>query len=365
VWKVGGKSLLVYMVPGTEDDPVYMSWEVPNESTLEEFFGPDQTPVYNREISQQEYDNLGVLDFGSTNELNNFSEDPFAGWAAEVEMQASTQPWIMDEDYQALMAQAVLEGRDITQAEIQTTSWWQDHTAAERSWMETYHGDPATAEQILADNRQLVRDLLTEAGAGTEVDESVINYMADKFSHGTWSRTYLNGQISALTDPSSPDTIDSEMNDALDLSSVGTTNVAEDTVRSLLHTWLGPAFGDWDNAEISRIAGLIRNDPTYEARFVEQLKDERLALLPEYGDREMSYQAVSNTWKQWWMGQWGEAADEKSDLFMKVLKNNDMAESGKLLRSEGLKRGVKKVVDDFSGESIRQSGGGVRSGIYV
>ncbi len=348
VWKVGGKTLLVYIVPGTEDDPVYMSWEVPSGSDLEEFFGPGQTPKYDREMSEGAYANMGVLDFGSTTELANRSEEPFAGWLRELETQAITQPWILDEDYQALMAQAVLEGRTLTDAEIATTRWWRENNLEERAWMIKFHGDPLAAEQEMADKQRQVRDLLVAAGAGTGTSEEIINYMAGQWAMGHWAESKLHDQIRAITDKSSGIAVDSGLNEIGGVGDIGQTINEEDTVRSLLHTWLGPAFGEWSDDEIARVAGEMRNDPEAEERFVEQLKDQRMVMLPNHTDREMSYQAIANVWKQWWMGQWGQTPDEKDPLFMQVLQSNDINENSSTMRKEGLERGIGKVESDLS-----------------
>ena len=351
VWKIGNDTYLVYMVPGTESDPVYMMWAAPSQEDVQSWFGPDAEIIINRTISSKAAADMGMLDFGSTDELGNLSGDPFAGWESELEMQAQTQPWILDADYQGLMAMAVLEGRQLTRAEIATTEWWSTHTAAEREWMTLFNEDPSSAQVAIEDNESKVRDLFRAAGAGMETSEAVITFMAGQFTRGGWSMTYLNDQITALTDKASGVAIDPELA-KMELESIGQTTDQEGTVRDLLHTWLGPAFGDWSEEEISRIAGLLRNDPTYEDQFVEQLKDQRMAVMPGYTDRDTSYQAIANTWKQWWVGQWGEQADETDALFQQVLQLNDTNESGKLLREEGLKRGIGKVAQDFSDQSM-------------
>lgn len=368
VWKVGDDVYLVYVVPGTEKDPVYMAWKSTNpEEDLEAWFGPDQTPKYNRVITAKQYGNLGVLEFGVTDELTNTSEAPFATWANDMAVLAESQPWILDADYQALVAMAILEGRDITQAEIATTEWYQTHNAAERSWMAMQHGDPATAEQYLEDQRLVIREKLVAAGAGTEVGDDVVEYLVQKYATGTWSELELDNQIRAITDPYAEIEVDKGLAEAVAASegTVGQTGSLEDEVRALLHTWLGPTWGSWSDEEIARVAGQMRRDPQYRDKFVESLKDQRMAVLPEYGDREISYQAIANTWKQWWVGQWGQAPDESSDLWTTVLKNNDASESAKLLRKEGLAQGIDKVTQTLNQQTVRSTGGGVREAVYV
>lgn len=348
VWKVGGATYLVYMAPGTEADPVYMAWKATSEEAVQSFFGPGQGIVYDRNLTDAAFAAAGVLNFGSTSEIPPGAKDPFASWSSIIDVQAQTQPWILDSDYKALMAMSLVEGRPLTDAEIQTTRWWKTHTRAEREWMKLYHSDPLTAGQRLRDEQSRVRQIITQAGGGTAISNALVEFMAGKLTMGKWSDTYLADQIRALVDPYSGVTLDAELAARKDRTSVDSTQDQESEVRTLLHTWLGPAFGEWSNSEIARIAGTFRNDPDAQTNFVEQLKDQRLALLPEYTDRNISYQAIANTWKQFWMGQWGENPDEKDPLFLTVLRNNDIDESAKLMRREGLSRGIGKVTTDLS-----------------
>lgn len=365
VWKVGGRSFLVYTVPDTEDDPVFMAWEVPSDNDLEAMFGPDQPVVYNRQITADAFAGLGVVEFGTTDELPSTEKDPFAAWTSTMESEAITQPWILDDDYQRLAAMAAVEGRGLTDSELAQTSWWQDHSRAEREWMILKHGDPAEADRVVADAITSVRATLTSAGAGPEPPAELVEAMAMEFVQGHWSQADLNQQIRAVTDPYSNIKVADVILPIVESSTITQTVAEEDAVRQHLNTWLGPAFGDWNDSEISRIAGEIRNDPEREQRFIEELKDQRMALLPEYENREVSYQSIANTWRQFWIGQWGQDPDETSDLWMKVLKNNDSGESARLMREEGYHRGVQKVINDLNQSTLRGAGGSERRGVYA
>lgn len=363
VWKMGGGIYLAYIVPGTEADPVYMLWAAPAMSDVQSWFGPGKPVVFDRTITTAQGKAMGVMTFGTTDEIPPGDKNPFAGWATTLKVEAQSQPWIMDDDYQRLMAMALVEGRSLTDAEIATTKWWKTHSAAERRWMITYHGDPETAASQIEDGRLQIRNMIQEAGGGTRVGAGVINYMTNEWVQGRWTLNYLNSQIRALTDPFSGIALDPGLAKQK-TGTVGSTTEGEDVVRQLLSTWLGPAFGNWDQKEISRQAGLIRNDPDAQRALEERLKTQRLALFPEYTDREMSYAAIANTWKQWWLGQWGEMPDEKESLFIDVLKRNDITESAKILRKEGLARGIEKVTQDLSraGQSL---GGSERNPIVA
>lgn len=365
VWKVGSNVYLVYTVPGTEDDPVHMAWLVPSRDDLVAMFGPDQPVVYNRVVTDAEFQSQGVLTFGTTDEIPATEKDPFSTWEDEMAMQAQTQPWILDDDYQALMAMALVEGRALTTSEIQTTNWWKTHNAAQRQWMTLYHGDPQEAERYVEEARRNVESQIRDQGGGTNADPALVDFIATKVAQGDWTQAYATQQIKAATDPYSNYQVDEELAPLVAAHPLDQTNNEEDTVRSLLNTWLGPAFGNWSESEIQRWAGLLRNDPNKEGELVESLKDQRMALLPGYTDRNLSYQSIANTWRQFFIGQWGQNPDETSDLWLKVLKNNDTELSGQLLRQEGINQGVAKVVADLNKQSVANVGGSVRGAVYA
>ena len=97
VWQYGGQTYLVYMVPGTEADPVYMAWQAPSQADVQSWFGPGKQIVYDRTLSAAQWQQLGVLTFGTTDEIPPGADNPFAGWADTLKIEKMSQPWIMDE----------------------------------------------------------------------------------------------------------------------------------------------------------------------------------------------------------------------------------------------------------------------------
>lgn len=361
VWnRSDGTRWLAYMVPDTDSDPLWMVWEITSDADFQSYFGPGQATAVNRYVSMDEWHGLSV-EFGDANEIDNTSGNPFATFENDMARLAVLQPWILEADYTALSAMAVLEGRQLTQDEIATTNWFQTNSQGQREWMMLLHGDPATAERVIAEAHLLVEEQIRLAGGGRNVSDMVIDFLAMNLVQGNISQTELSLQIRGLVDPYSGVELMPGLAELASTGGVTATVNREDEVRSLLHTWLGPHFGSWTDDEIARIAGDFRNDPNARTQFVESLKDQRMVLLPEYQDRDISYQAIANTWKQWWMGQWGQAPDENSDLWLKVLRNNDTDISGQLLRREGLNQGVGKVVDAVNSASLERSIGLVRS----
>ena len=353
-----GEVYIVYMVPGTEDDPVYMRWLVPNPEDVQSFFGPGQPVVYDRQMGKNDPLWVETTMFGTTDELPPGSENPFAAWASTLEIEAASQPWLLDDDYQKLLAMAMVEGRDLTEAEIASTNWYKDHSSAQRSWMLTYHQDPSTAEDLIRDGRVTARDVLQRMGV-SEPDEALVNYMADQVTKGNWSNTYFTQQVQYLSDPYfAGQAIDQGLQDFMEDSgiSVDVTSDMENEVRSIVQRWLGTNFGNWDDATIKEWAGRLRNETDGAEALTEILKDQRQALFPQY-DREADYETIASPWRNMIRNLWGTVPNDSDMLLHDVIRLNDATEAGKLLTREGLNRGNKLVAGNVQ-QAINQSIGG-------
>ncbi len=355
LWKVGNDYYIVHETTGSDGEPLVLAWKAPSYSDVESFFGPDQEVIVNKTIDELPAD---VLMFGSTDELANMTEDPITTWRNTLETEAKTQPWLLDPDYQALSLMAVLEGRPLSESEIQQTNWWKTHTEAQRQWMKVFHGDPETAQQMMADNRMKTFDALRNAGVNNPSEE-LVNFMADQLTTGEWSQTYFTHQIQAVSDPAAGISIDPSLDDLID-SPLDTTQAGEKEVRDLVLKWLGPTYGTWDDELISEWAGRLRNDPDAELYLVEQLKDQKQAMFPEYM-REATYDTIAAPWKGYVYQAWGEQIDETDPLFTQILTMNDAGEAGKLLTQEGLNRGNNKVTNSVQ-MALNNSFGGTAYG---
>ena len=356
-----GESYIVYMVPGTESDPIYMRWTVPSIEDVQSFFGPGQPIVYQQEIGNDDAMWTDSVDFGSSDDIANTAKNPFDSWASTLEAEAASQPWLLDDDYQQLLAMAIIENRPLTPGEIATTEWWQTHSDAERKWMNLKHGDPASAEQIIEDGRIQTLNVLRQAGF-SDPDQKLVDYMSDKLTMGTWSQEEFNQQVLVLTDayfegePLREDLraflTDNDIN-------VGQTSDMELEVQNTVKRWLGTNFGTWDEEQIGYWAGRLRNEPDAAEALVETLKDQRYALFPEY-DREADYETIASPWRTVMRNMWGEVPNDSDQMLQQVIRMNDAGEAGKLLTQEGLKRGNDNVVasvqsalmDSFGGTAI-------------
>jgi hypothetical protein len=354
-----GTYLVVYEVPDSEPPlPVY--WEVPDEQTLQSYFGPDITPVADRDVTNAQLLSYGALGQGMSTEMPSTDQDPLSGWAEIYERQASVRPYLLEPEVIGLIMGAALEGRVITQAELESTMWWQTHSETQRDWLIKSEADPVSAQMLTDANRIRVTEDLKNSGVHQPSD-SLIDFLTNKFTHGEWNENVLLSQISAISDPASvhgllPDT-------EVFLSGIGMptdrTRGEEDTVRSLLNKWLGPQYGSWSDDQIATKAGDLRNNPDAEMEFIENLKGQRMAMFPTYEDRNLSYQDIAEPWRNFGYAQWGELMDETDPLFTQLLTQNDAIENGKLLTREGLKRGVRKVTTDMQAQTIGATGGAV------
>ena len=356
IWKIGDKTYIVYTVPGTKP-PVYLRWIVTPDS-LKALFGPDVEPVYARTITDAGAESLGMLDWGSSVELANFDDDPFLTWAKTMETEAVSQPWILDDDYQALIAMATLEGRGLTDAEIQSTEWWRKNSKEEREWIKLFHGDPATAQSRLDDNRLRTKAQLLDAGVENPSDE-LVNFMADKVTMGSWTVVEFTNQLSAVADPFSPHELDSDLAEYV-TAATGTTREGELAVENLVNRWLGPVHGAWDQGLVDEWAGKIRNDPDATTDLTEFLQNQRMVLFPGYENPTLTYDDIAAPWKGFVRQMWGQTADETDSLFATLLKNNDAHENAALLRKEGLTRGIGQVEQDAQQQMLASTGGTVR-----
>lgn len=380
IWQTGSGDdatyYLVYFVPptaGVNDFFIPLLWEVPTQEDLDALLGVDEEGNPVQVVPDRTFASLeelesrrGGLVFGTTNELANFSQDPFLTWVEDYETQANVRPWMRNKEVMRLIAGAMLEGRAVTEAELQQTRWYQSRNDAERAWAVLYESDPATARQIIEDNRIAAVARMENAGL-SGVPDHLVNWMADQFTTGRWSETMLAQQVRLVSDPFAQGTMDERLAKRLQgiaergNFTIGTTNAEEETVRSLVADWLGPMFGNWSDNEIKRWAGTLRNQADGREELINTLRGQRLALLPEYADPNLRYEDIAAPWRNFFMQEWGQAPDETEGLFHRVLRLNDATESRKLLLRRGIRDGVAGVRDDVVRDMFRTFGEGVRS----
>jgi len=346
---------VVYFVPDSKP-PIPGMWKI-NRKQLQAAFGEDKDIVTDRRFANlEQIHQTGAIERGNHKEIVNTGEDPWIAWENTVTAQAVVRPYLLDDEVRALLWEGVLENREIADAEFEQTQWWQTHTAGERAWLVLSVADPLTAQQALESNRIAVRDTLAAFGVHGAPD-SVIDFINNRFTTGTWTETQWKDQARALADPSAGITVDAGLaavvaglEDPLD-----TTMGLEGKVKDLTTRWLGPAFGSWSADQISKWAGRLRNDADGEETLTRYLQQQRKAMFPGY-DEALTYQEVAEPWRNFWSNQWGQIADETDPLFVEIVNRNDMTASARRMREEGLSRGIGKVRSEVEGQLARNFG---------
>lgn len=415
IWKVGNEHYYVINAPKGGGK---LAWKFRSKSALKSAF-PGGGVKVSRRMSKNKFKSYGATQWGFTDEIQN-TKNPWAQFLQNYKKEARINPMLKDPEVVAIYAQAVIEGRTPTRAEVETTDWWRSRTAEQRAWVQLASGDPKTAKMIKRRNRLETRDALVSAGfQGNAYGAAAA--LADQFTSGTITKQELEEQVRRRVDPHEPNANkfagrylpegtsivknrkngkvyaryqgqDYELGtkDAMEMFAAvnprmvngiagentgrfvseivskpfeelsAQAGVAE--VADMVQEHLGPKFAKgWTNRAIEKWAHDIRGNENMQTKLEEELKRQRSAVLPGY-DENLTYEQIATPWRSVVRDAWGREPDETDPLFYQILKANDIETAGKLLRSEGIKRGVGKVQADAA-KALSQSFGGQVAGV--
>ena len=424
-WKVGDDYWLAYTIPGTNTPLV---WQVENPDELQDIFGTD-TPDVDRNLTNAQFRQLSPWQIGglSSELVLDGETDPWQQFLVEFGNAAELRPWIEDVDYMAIIATAYMEGRSPTTDELSQTDWWQNHTEAERAWMESSAtAGGAEIDRRIEDSKRIVAEALRKAGMSNPTDQ-VVDLIAEQRLTGKWSEDYTAEQVRKLVDPYAPgeldrglmvalsgigtsgdaravssgieavrkrvraifsnrnvdaalhadgSTVDPEkridsiarsimsgdrdfesLRSSVDQLAIGTdggqpggldvTRENEDLVRDLSTRWLGPSIGAMSDTEIGSWAGRIRNDPDAQQELESTLRQQRLAMLPDYTEN-LTYEDIVAPVRRLATKTWGQPVNDET-LLVDLANTGDYTEMAKRLRKEGLANGIAKPVQDALG----------------
>ena len=342
LWKIDGEAYIVFYVPDSEP-PIPLLFSVPNEDDLKSFFG-DKSVEYDKTVTMEQAQGTGAIVFGSTDTIPAEDGDPWAGFVERMDRAKEVQPWLSDPEVFAVVSGAWLEGRDPEQWEFEATDWWQTHNEAQREWMWISMRDPTEALKVGDDNYTLVYEQFRAIGL-EDVNEGLLRYMADQFTQGNWSQQYLQEQIAGITGDTSSVPTDAGLSKYMADQSIklGDPSVGRNTVRDSFNRWLGPAFPPSD-AQLDEWAAKFRRDPqAAQDSLTIYLRGQRMALYPEYDNPDLTYEDMAAPWRGFSANIWGQQIDETDPMFQQIVRLNDSAEAGKLLRKEGLKQNIGTV----------------------
>ena len=359
------KLYLMYEVPGQgtlfQGRPIWIFYEVKDNDLYEAGILTADAPYeINMMLTEEQID--GFVYGGNTADLpgndprTGRAPHPFTSFVENVSTQAQIAPWILDIDSVKLLAEAALEGREVTEAEWRMTNWYQTHSEAEREWQRLYYADPTTAQNTVNDYKIQVSRALQAAGVtggfdpetGMEraVPDALAGWIASKWVSGQWTESYTTEQLALFADPFRSGVRDVELGNYIATAGVDgleRTAEQEDRVRQLYTQWLGPVFGKLTDQEVAQQAGRIRNDPDFEQALIEQLKNNRLALFPQYTNPELTYNDIATPWRNLTTSVWGKAADETQSWWQDMVASNNFTEGTATLRSKGLEQNVDQV----------------------
>ena len=337
-----GQTYVVYHVPDVEP-PIPLLFTVASTEDLGTFFG-DKPPTMDKSFTQTQIDSFGSMLWGSTDTIPDREGDPFAGFVERLKRATEVQPWLDDDEVWAVYAGAWLEDRAVENWELAATDYWQGLNQAERQWIEVSASDPSQSQRIVESNRIRISDMFRDLGV-EEIDDKIVDYMADQLSTGKWSDPYLQEQIWIMTGSMSDEPLDGSLNMFLsdETLTVPDTEFMTTNVKDLFNQWLGPNFPPTENQLKEWTAKMRRSPQQTKDGLTEYLRSQRLALFPEYEDDALTYQDIAAPWRSFTENMWGQTIDETDSTFLKVLRLNDATEAGKLLRREGIERNIGAV----------------------
>jgi len=359
------KLYLMYEVPGQntlfQGKPIWIFYEVKDNDLYEAGILTKDAPYeINMMLTEEQIDGFvyggNTADLPGNDPTTGRAPHPFTSFVENVSTQAQIAPWILDIDSVKLLAEAALEGREVTEAEWRMTNWYQTHSEAEREWQRLYYADPTTAQNTVNDYKIQVSRALQAAGVtggfdpetGMEraVPDALAGWIASKWVSGQWTESYTTEQLALFADPFRSGVRDVELGNYIATAGVDgleRTAEQEDRVRQLYTQWLGPVFGKLTDQEVAQKAGRIRNDPDFEQALIEQLKNNRLALFPQYTNPELTYNDIATPWRNLTTSVWGKSADETQSWWQDMVATNNFTEGAATLRSKGLEQNVDQV----------------------
>ena len=364
--EVEGQLYLRYAVPGAgelyQGSTIFLYYTVKDNDPIKAgFVTPGADFFINAILTSEDLDLTGLVagnsaDLPGNDPRTGQAPHPFTSFAETLAQEATIQPWLLDPDSVALIAEAALEDRDVTVAEWAGTNWYKTHTDTERDWLLFYHRDPISANQKANDYKIQIASALRAAGVSGGYDsetnqelaapDALSQWIANKWVTGQWSESYTTEQLALFADPFRSGTRDADFTTYISTAGLGGLNRSaeqEDRIRQLYTQYLGPVFGKLTDAETAEKAGRLRNNPDYESALVESLKTSRVAIFPKYTNPELTYDDIAAPWRGLTRQTWGQEADETQGWWQDMVASNNYEEGQQLLRTKGLEQDITKV----------------------
>ena len=326
------------------------------------------------EISTDDYTNSFY--FGNHTQLSTISGQVAAGatgydfFIEALDTEAKSKPYIFSQnaageyDYLAVVIEAALEGRTARESELGQTTWYLQHTAAERTAMASEHSDPITFAQ---DKKRTREDIITRmlAAGITQLDPKLIDSIVHKVAYGSFTDNDLTKTIEKLANPLIRFELDPEVKAALEgktLETIELTKQMEDTITAIL----GPGVADKFN--LDQLLADYQNNPTaFTQDFLPKLQDQFQAKFSQYeGTNVKAYEDIAPGFRAEWEGITGAKPDETTAEWLQFVATNDVGERQDIAFGAAAKTGSEayknKVIADMEGvfgkAGARSTGGG-------
>ena len=361
IWNVGGQKYVAFDIPQTGLSMAYTA----TDEQINNFFTVDKPQEQTIDLNSEKWNST----FQSGNivevDVDNMEASGIGGFfeqiASNFDKVKEVRPWMEDDEMYSLWLESIVENREIADFEWEGTEWWQTHTQEERSWLLLSQDKdlsklPADAEALLKNNRIKARETLRQNGVSnpdqvTFNGETLTQWFGNKLTTGTWTElTWLN-QAKALGDPLSGIQREDALTSWLEGSEAQPTETQAGyaTAQALTEEWLGPLYGTFEQADIDKYAGIIRNaeSPEVGAQQVrDSLKNIRKVLFStDVYDENLTYEEIAQPWRNFSFQLLGERVDEKSTDWIEVLNANDQAKATQVLTTHGLNNGNKTIMD--------------------
>jgi hypothetical protein len=361
VFDVDGDYYLGYLVPGGDGSlytgSIYMMYQVPNNDFVKSGLLTDASAFKgaNSFLTKEDLNTGGAIVAGTTAELEGIEGNPFLQFVERIN------------------AEVALEGRDPTPGEYRQLKWFQETTEEQRDWYELSLGRgfsnlPLDAKQAYENTRRNVKNnLLTlgiaggfdpETGMLRDVPPGLVDYISQKAVSGEWSELKTTEQLRLFADPFAAGERDEAFFNVVEAGGydqIDRQMQYEDTVRQEALKWLGPVAGNYNSTWVANWGSRLRSG---EADAFQQLqtmlKQQRVALFDAYTNPELTYEDISQPWRNIAENAWGEVPDENQTYFQDIVKNNNVTYANEVLTKVGLEQGNDKVVNDAL-NSLEQS----------
>ena len=273
-------------------------------------------------------------------------------------------PWFNDDNYlNELATWYIKHGEDgLTYWKASTHKQWLTENGYDPrtvdAWQE-YTDSSSSFNEKIANYKEQLRDIVQSKG-GT-MSEEALEYAATEWAWGRWNAAKASNQVKLAVDSAEGGTQDAAFGAVLEGKGNIETVLQEDTVRADLEMWLPSSLINSGNYDIKELAGKYRTINGFRESFIEELKDDRVAMYGGY-DRDISWKRILQgkkaTASQVWGIDMSNIKDDDAAIVHMVTKNEPDKEA-EYLRGVGLDRGYQGTLTAMAKDYASSYGTGI------